>query len=183
MDAITRIHAREILDSRGNPTVEAEATLASGATGRAAVPSGASTGAREALELRDGGPRYGGKGVRQAVGHVNGELARALAGLDGRDQAGVDQALRQADGTRDKSRLGANALLGVSLAVARAAAAAAGQPLYRHLGRGGGVVLPVPSRSISVRSISAWSRASIPVSSDAISPLTWPTAWRTPLPR
>ncbi len=148
MDAITRIHAREILDSRGNPTVEAEATLASGATGRAAVPSGASTGAREALELRDGGPRYGGKGVRQAVGHVNGELARALAGLDGRDQAGVDQALRQADGTRDKSRLGANALLGVSLAVARAAAAAAGQPLYRHLGRGGGVVLPVPMLNI-----------------------------------
>src|SRR6201993_4087509 len=122
MSEIEQLIGREILDSRGNPTVEVEAMLESGATGRAAVPSGASTGTHEAVELRDGGNRYGGKGVLTAVGHVNGEISKGLAGMEGLDQRAVDAALIDLDGTANKSRLGANALLGVSLAVARAAA-------------------------------------------------------------
>ncbi len=130
---IQHVHAREILDSRGHPTVEVDVVLASGARGRAAVPSGASTGAREALELRDGDPRrYGGKGVKAAVDHVGGEIARALAGLE-LDQAALDRRLVELDGTPNKARLGANAILGVSMAFARAAAAEAGVPLYRYL--------------------------------------------------
>src|SRR5699024_6747637 len=120
---ITRIHAREILDSRGNPTLEAEVTLADGAFGRAAVPSGASTGSREAVELRDGDKaRYGGKGVRTAVEHVNGALAKALQGFDAADQKGLDSRMITLDGTSNKGKLGANALLGVSLAAAQAVA-------------------------------------------------------------
>ncbi|HVS15565.1 MAG TPA: phosphopyruvate hydratase [Thermoanaerobaculia bacterium] len=139
--------AREILDSRGNPTVEVELTLDGGAVGRAAVPSGASTGAHEAVELRDGDQRYGGKGTRRAVDHVD-EIAEALAGHDALDQAGVDQLLIALDGTPNKGRLGANAILGVSLAVARAAAAAVGLPLYRYLGGIGARTLPVPMMNI-----------------------------------
>jgi enolase len=152
---IRRIHAREILDSRGNPTVEADVVLASGARGRAAVPSGASTGAREALELRDGDARrYLGKGVRTAVGHVNGEIAAALAGREA-DQRAVDARLIELDGTSNLGRLGANAVLSVSMALAHAMAAARGVPLYEHLaslvpaGAGGrGLVLPVPMMNI-----------------------------------
>ena len=146
---IQTLHAREILDSRGNPTVEVEVTLDGGAFGRAAVPSGASTGIHEALELRDGDPaRYGGKGVKQAVGHVNGELAAALAGLDALDQGGVDRAMLALDGTPLKSKLGANAILGVSLAVARAGAVACGLPLFRYLGGSAACRLPVPMFNI-----------------------------------
>ncbi len=152
MPVIADIRAREILDSRGNPTVEADVILKSGARGRAAVPSGASTGSREALELRDGDPkRYAGKGVRRAVGHVNAEIRQALLGRDARDQAAVDRAMIDLDATPAKSRLGANAILAVSLATARAAAAAAHQPLYRHLnGLAGNVpmLLPVPMMNI-----------------------------------
>ena len=152
MPVITDIHAREILDSRGNPTVEADVILKSGARGRAAVPSGASTGSREALELRDNDPkRYGGKGVRQAVAYANGEIRQALLGKDAHDQAGVDKIMLDLDGTPTKSRLGANAILAVSLATARAAATAASQPLYRYLnGMAGGVPmqLPVPMMNI-----------------------------------
>jgi len=147
--AIEDIYAREILDSRGNPTVEVEALLSGGATGRAGVPSGASTGAREALELRDGDPkRYGGKGVAKAVGHVNGEIAGKLRGADARDQPLVDRVLVELDGTPNKSRLGANAILGVSLAVARAAAEASALPLYRYLGGAAGRTLPVPMMNL-----------------------------------
>jgi enolase len=147
--AIEDISAREILDSRGNPTVEAEVRLSGGATGRAGVPSGASTGTREALELRDGDEkRYGGKGVTKAVAHVNGEIADELRGTDARDQPRVDRILVELDGTPNKARLGANAILGVSLAVARAAAEASGQPLYRHLGGAGGRTLPVPMMNL-----------------------------------
>src|SRR6185436_15997578 len=131
---IASVRARQILDSRGNPTVEVEVTLEGGATGRAAVPSGASTGEFEATELRDGGQAWGGKGVGKAVENVKGEIAQAIAGADAFDQAGLDQALIDLDGTPNKSRLGANAILGVSLAAARAAAADAGQPLWRYLG-------------------------------------------------
>jgi len=146
---IQTLHAREILDSRGNPTVEVEVTLTGGAFGRAAVPSGASTGVHEALELRDGDKaRYGGKGVKQAVGHVNGEIAAALAGLDALDQGGVDRAMLALDGTPLKSKLGANAILGVSLAVARAGAGACGLPLYRYLGGAAACRLPVPMFNI-----------------------------------
>src|ERR1700722_19575658 len=135
MNEITHVHAREILDSRGNPTLEAEVALDGGAFGRAAVPSGASTGALEAVELRDGeAKRYGGKGVRHAVGHVNGEIADAVVGLDADDQVALDARLIELDGTDNKGRLGANAILGVSLASAKAAAAAHGLPLYRPLG-------------------------------------------------
>src|SRR6267143_5548639 len=138
MSAIADIRAREILDSRGNPTVEADVILKSGAMGRAAVPSGASTGSREALELRDGdAKRYLGKGVTKAVGNVNGELKKLLLGREAKDQAGIDRAMIEADGTEMKSRLGANALLAVSMATARAAAADAGQPLYRYLNKSG----------------------------------------------
>src|SRR6476659_4889954 len=129
MTAIATIVGREILDSRGNPTVEVDVVLENGAFGRAAVPSGASTGIHEAHELRDGGARYGGKGVQKAVAHVNDEIARELVGLDGLDQAGADRALIELDGTPNKQRLGANAILGVSLALAKAAAEEAALPL------------------------------------------------------
>jgi enolase len=146
---IRTIHAREILDSRGNPTVEVEITLDGGAMGRAAVPSGASTGVHEALELRDADTsRYGGKGVKKAVGHVNGEIAAALAGMDALDQGAVDRAMLALDGTPNKAKLGANAILGVSLAVARAAAIACGLPLYRYLGGATACRLPVPMFNI-----------------------------------
>jgi enolase len=152
MSTITDIRAREILDSRGNPTVEADVTLKSGARGRAAVPSGASTGSREALELRDNdSTRYGGKGVQKACGHVNDEIRRALLAKNARDQAGVDKILLDLDGTPTKSRLGANAMLAVSLATARAAAAATQQPLYRYLNDIAGKVpmlLPVPMMNV-----------------------------------
>ena len=146
---IQTIRAREILDSRGNPTVEVEITLDGGAMGRAAVPSGASTGVHEALELRDGDKsRYGGKGVKKAVGHVNGEMAAALTGLDALDQGAVDRAMLALDGTPNKAKLGANAILGVSLAVARAAATACGLPLFRYLGGATACRLPVPMFNI-----------------------------------
>ncbi|MEK7364263.1 MAG: phosphopyruvate hydratase, partial [candidate division NC10 bacterium] len=144
MSAISEIHAREILDSRGNPTVEVEVVLESGGFGRAAVPSGASTGTREAVELRDGdGKRYGGKGVRRAVTNVIEVIAPELDGMEATEQAAVDRALLELDGTPNKSALGANALLGVSLAVARAAADEAGLPLYQYLGGAGARLLPV----------------------------------------
>ncbi len=149
MSRIADIHGREIIDSRGNPTVEAELTLASGARGRAAVPSGASTGSREAIELRDGDPqRYHGKGVLKAVANVNSELRAALLGRDADDQAGLDARMIELDGTEGKSRLGANALLAVSLANAHAAALDAGQPLYRYLGGQRAPLLPVPMMNI-----------------------------------
>jgi enolase len=146
---IKSVYAREILDSRGNPTIEVEVSLNNGGWGRAAVPSGASTGVHEALELRDGDKdRYYGKGVLRAVDHVNKEIAKALVGKDAVDQSRVDRALLDLDGTPNKSKLGANAILGVSLAFARAAANAAGVPLYRHLGGAGARVLPVPMFNI-----------------------------------
>ncbi len=148
MSAIVHVQGREILDSRGNPTVEVEVQLESGAAGTAAVPSGASTGAHEAHELRDGGKRYGGKGVRKAVENVDVEIARALAGLDGLDQAGVDRAMIELDRTPNKKRLGANAILGVSLAVAKAAAEECGLPLYRYIGGAAANLLPVPMLNI-----------------------------------
>jgi enolase len=149
MSAITEIHAREILDSRGNPTVEVDVSLESGAFGRAAVPSGASTGAHEAVELRDGDKsRYGGKGVLKAVESVNGDLYDALAGLDAADQRAIDLAMLEVDGTANKSRLGANAILGVSLAVAKASAEEAGLPLYRYVGGAFASLLPVPMMNI-----------------------------------
>ncbi|BAU41464.1 Enolase [Leptolyngbya sp. O-77] len=145
MAAIASIKAREILDSRGNPTVEVDVTLEDGSFGRAAVPSGASTGIREALELRDGDKsRYGGKGVLKAVANVNGAIADKLKGADASNQQAIDQAMLDLDGTEFKSNLGANALLGVSMAVARAAAASAKLPLYRYLGGDAAVLLPVP---------------------------------------
>ncbi len=146
---IRKVQAREILDSRGNPTVEVEAFLSDGSFARAAVPSGASTGVYEALELRDGDKgRYLGKGVLKAVAHVNIDIAEAVTGLDASDQAGVDRAMLALDGTEYKSRLGANAVLGVSMAVARAAAASAGMPLYRYLGGASANLLPVPMFNI-----------------------------------
>jgi len=146
---IKKIFGREILDSRGNPTVEAEVTLADGALGRAASPSGASTGVHEACELRDEDKkRYNGKGVMKAVGHVNDEIAGALKGMDAGDQQGVDKKMIVLDGTENKGRLGANAILAVSLAVARAAAASAGLPLYRYLGGEKANLLPVPCFNI-----------------------------------
>ena len=151
MTTITRIHAREILDSRGNPTLEAEVTLADGSFGRAAVPSGASTGSREAVELRDGDKtRYGGKGVQKAVGNVNGAIAAALAGFDAADQAGLDKRLIDLDGTENKGRLGANALLGVSMAAAHAVAASRKQALWQYLAgmTGATPMLPVPMMNI-----------------------------------
>jgi enolase len=145
---IEKVHARQVLDSRGNPTVEVELVLRSGAAGRAAVPSGASTGEFEATELRDGGAAYGGKGVTKAVANVNGEIADAVSGRDATDQAGLDKALVELDGTPNKSRLGANAILGVSLAAAHAAAAEEGQPLWRYLGGDAAHVLPVPMMNV-----------------------------------
>jgi enolase len=148
MSQIEKVHARQILDSRGNPTVEVEVALRSGAHGHAAVPSGASTGEFEATELRDGGERWSGKGVTQAVANVNGEIAGAVAGMDGSDQEALDEALIALDGTPNKSRLGANAILGVSLAVAHAQAAEEGMPLWRYLGGEAARVLPVPMMNV-----------------------------------
>jgi enolase 1/2/3 len=148
MSAIDRVRARQILDSRGNPTVEAEVALKSGAWGRAAVPSGASTGEFEATELRDGGDAWMGKGVSTAVANVNGEIASAVTGRDALDQAGLDRALIDLDGTPNKNRLGANAILAVSLAAAHAAAAEEGQPLWRYLGGDAAHVLPVPMMNV-----------------------------------
>ena len=149
MSAIVDIIAREILDSRGNPTVEADVVLESGATGRAAVPSGASTGSREAIELRDNDPkRYLGKGVLKAVEYVNTEIAEALLGLDGEEQTRIDHILCELDGTENKSRLGANAMLAVSCAVAKASAEDAGLPLYRYFGGAGPMSLPVPLMNV-----------------------------------
>ena len=149
MSAIASVHARQLLDSRGNPTVEVDVRLDSGASGRAAVPSGASTGEHEAVELRDGDPSaYLGKGVLKAVANVNGEIAQAVAGLDASDQRALDAALIELDGTATKSRLGANAILGCSLASARAAAAEAGLPLYRWLGGDEARTLPVPLMNV-----------------------------------
>src|SRR5690349_24908949 len=148
MSQIESVHARQILDSRGNPTVEVEVQLRSGARGRGAVPSGASTGEFEATELRDGGSAYGGKGVTKAVANVNGELAEALHGRDATDQAGLDRAMIELDGTPNKARLGANAILGVSLAAAHAAAAEEGLPLWRYLGGEAARVLPVPMMNV-----------------------------------
>jgi len=145
---IERVHARQIVDSRGNPTVEVDVLLRSGAAGRAAVPSGASTGEFEAVELRDGGDAWGGKGVSRAVANVNGELAEAVRGLDAADQEGLDRAMIDLDGTPNKGRLGANAILGVSLAAAKAAAAEAGLPLWRYLGGEAAHVLPVPMMNV-----------------------------------
>ena len=149
MTAIAAVHARQILDSRGNPTVEVDVTLADGSMGRAAVPSGASTGAHEAVELRDGDrSRWGGKGVTKAVNAVNGEIADAVIGRDAEDQAGLDSAMIALDGTANKGRLGANAILGVSLANAKAAAKAAKKPLYRYVGGAEADLLPVPMMNI-----------------------------------
>ncbi len=150
MDTIIEaVHAREILDSRGNPTVEVEVGLVGGAVGSAAVPSGASTGAHEAIELRDGDKkRYGGKGVRTAVQNANEALAEAVVGMDALDQAAIDRLMREVDGTPNKGKMGANAILGVSLAVARAAAEAVGLPLYRYLGGANARTLPVPMMNI-----------------------------------
>jgi enolase len=148
VSAIAHVHARQILDSRGNPTVEADVWLESGAYGRAAVPSGASTGEFEAVELRDAGREWSGKGVARAVAHVNGEIADAVRGKDPFDQNGLDRALIELDGTPNKGRLGANAILGVSLASAKAAAAEERVPLYRYLGGEGAHVLPVPMMNV-----------------------------------
>lgn len=148
MSAIEHVIGREVLDSRGNPTVEVEAILSSGASGRAMVPSGASTGEHEAVELRDGGDRYMGKGVLKAVGHVNGEIREAVEGLEALDQRALDDTLIDLDGTENKARLGANAILGVSLAVARAAADEQEIPLYRYVGGANASVLPVPMMNV-----------------------------------
>jgi enolase len=149
MTAIVDVHARQILDSRGNPTVEVDVTLEDGSMGRAAVPSGASTGAHEAVELRDGDKsRWGGKGVSKAVGSVNGEIAEAVVGVEAEDQAALDAELMALDGTENKGRLGANAILGVSLATAKAAADAIGLPLYRYVGGVDANLLPVPMMNI-----------------------------------
>jgi enolase len=148
LSAIEQVHARQILDSRGNPTVEADVLLKSGAAGRAAVPSGASTGEFEAVELRDGGDRWAGKGVSRAVANVNGELAEVVNGMDPADQEALDRAMIELDGTPNKGRLGANAILGVSLAAAKAAAAEAGLPLWRYLGGEAAHVLPVPMMNV-----------------------------------
>jgi enolase len=148
MTSIAQVHGRQILDSRGNPTIEVDVRLESGASGRAAVPSGASTGVHEALELRDGGSEWGGKGVARALGNVNGELAQAVQGLDADDQRTVDERMVELDGTPNKGRLGANAVLGVSLAAAKAAAADAGVSLFRHLGGEEAATLPVPMMNV-----------------------------------
>lgn len=149
MTVIEGLRARQVIDSRGNPTVEAEVYVTGGFMGRAIVPSGASTGTREAIELRDGDPsRFGGKGVTRAVANVNGEIAHAIKGMDVNDLAAIDAAMIKLDGTENKSRLGANALLAVSLAAAHAGAAAAGKPLFDYLGKGKGITLPVPMMNI-----------------------------------
>jgi enolase 1/2/3 len=148
LSGIDQVHARQVLDSRGTPTVEVDVLLKSGAAGRAAVPSGASTGEFEAVELRDGGDSWGGKGVSKAVANVNGELAEAVKGMDPADQEALDRAMIELDGSQNKARLGANAILGVSLAAAKAAAAEVGQPLWRYLGGEAAHVLPVPMMNV-----------------------------------
>ncbi|HVG04082.1 MAG TPA: phosphopyruvate hydratase, partial [Burkholderiaceae bacterium] len=149
MSAIVDIIGREILDSRGNPTVECDVLLESGVMGRAVVPSGASTGAREAIELRDGDAnRYGGKGVLKAIENVNTEISEAILGLEANEQAFLDNALIELDGTENKSRLGANAMLAVSIAVAKAAAEESGLPLYRYFGGSGAMQMPVPMMNV-----------------------------------
>ncbi len=148
LTTISEVHARQVFDTRGNPTVEVDLTTASGAHGRASVPSGASTGTREAVELRDGGKPYGGKGVGQAVEHVNGEIAKAVKGLDVTGQEQIDRTMIELDGTPTKARLGANAILGVSLAAARAAAAELNQPLWRYLGDEQSNLLPAPMLNV-----------------------------------
>ncbi len=148
MSEIRQVHARQVIDSRGNPTVEVEVKLASAGSGRAIVPSGASTGEFEAVELRDGGEAFGGKGVTRAVENVRGEIAEAVTGLDADDQAGLDRAMIDLDGTPNKGRLGANALLGVSLAAAKASAEEHGVPLWRYLGGDDAAVLPVPMMNV-----------------------------------
>src|SRR3954451_24335007 len=148
MSAIADVRARQILDSRGNPTVEVDVLLESGAVGRAAVPSGASTGVHEAVELRDGADAYGGKGVTQAVANASREIRDAVVGADGDDQESLDRTLIELDGTPNKGRLGANAILGVSLAVAKAAASEAGESLYRYLGGPSATTLPVPMMNV-----------------------------------
>jgi enolase len=148
MSRIAQVQARQILDSRGNPTVEVDVVLESGAVGRAGVPSGASTGVHEAVELRDGGDAYGGRGVTKAVANANGEIRDAVVGLDATEQEALDRALIDLDGTPNKGRLGANAILGVSLAAAKAAAADAQQPLYRYLGGDDATTLPVPMMNV-----------------------------------
>jgi enolase len=148
MSRISDVHGRQVLDSRGNPTVEVEVRLEAGAVGSAIVPSGASTGVHEAVELRDGGPAWGGKGVTTAVGNVNGALRESVLGLDAQAQPALDAALIETDGTPNKGRLGANAILGVSLAAAKAAATEAGLPLYRHLGGEAARTLPVPMLNV-----------------------------------
>src|SRR3984885_4525703 len=148
MPAIIDVVAREILDSRGNPTVEVDVRLEDGSLGRAAVPSGASTGVHEAVELRDGGARYGGKGVERAVAAVNAEIFDTICGLEAEDQVRIDRMMCELDGTPNKSRLGANAILGVSLALAKAAAQSTGLPLYRYVGGASARVLPVPLMNI-----------------------------------
>jgi enolase len=175
MTAIADVQARQILDSRGNPTVEVDVRLESGAFGRAAVPSGASTGQFEAVELRDGGEPYGGKGVLQAVEHVMDEIATAVRGRDASDQEGLDRHLIDLDGTPNKGRLGANAILGVSLAVAKAAAAEQGVPLYRHLGGDDARTLPVPMMNVinggvhAANSIDLQEFMVVPVGADSFS--------------
>ena len=148
MSSITNVFGREVIDSRGNPTVEAEVWLASGFRGRAQVPSGASTGQFEAIEMRDGDGRFGGKGVRSAVQNINTEIAAALSGMDALDQRVADAKMIDLDGTANKERLGANAILGVSLAIAHAAAAESKTPLYRYLGGANAHVLPVPMMNV-----------------------------------
>ncbi|TMH51423.1 MAG: phosphopyruvate hydratase, partial [Betaproteobacteria bacterium] len=149
MSSIVDVVAREILDSRGNPTVEADVLIESGVMGRAAVPSGASTGSREALELRDQDKaRYGGKGVLKAVEHINTEISEAIMGLDAQEQSFIDKTLVELDGTENKSRLGANAVLAVSMAVAKAAAEESGLPLYRYFGGSGAMQMPVPMMNV-----------------------------------
>ena len=148
MSIIEHIHGRQILDSRGNPTVEVEVLLTTGAAGRAAVPSGASTGQFEAVELRDGGSDYLGKAVTKAVEHVNDDIAEAIVGLDALDQRQIDRILLDVDGTHNKGRLGANAILGVSLALARAAAEEVGLPVFRYVGGANAHVLPVPMMNV-----------------------------------
>ena len=179
MSEIEHVKARQVVDSRGNPTVEVDVELRSGAAGRTAVPSGASTGEAEAVELRDGGEAFGGKGVGRAVANVNGEIAGSVAGLDADDQAGLDRALIDLDGTPNKARLGANAILGVSLASARAAAAEEGMPLWRYLGGEAARVLPVPMMNLLNGGAHADNRVdfqecmAVPVGADSFSDALW----------
>ena len=175
MSRIAEVRGRQVLDSRGNPTVEVDVVLETGALGRAIVPSGASTGVHEAVELRDGGTDWGGKGVTQAVANVNGELGGAVRGTDARDQAGLDRTLIDLDGTPNKGRLGANAILGVSLAAAKASAAEDGVSLYRYLGGDGAVTLPVPMMNVinggahAANSIDLQEFMVVPVGADSFS--------------